>query len=184
MEIERDWGAAGKSPARPEFRGRQNSLRHVKDSTEVLRQRSTKRAGKDAVSDANAATREGRHFTVANVGNNGKIYLRCVVTAPVQRLGRARPSGAQMDRMRSLICDSGSDQQSGRPTRSLRRHRSRSPRPPRGRVIRSRRTAKARRTSNYGMANGRIRNIRGRPHAVGGGTRPTGGTGDRHLDPP
>lgn len=60
------------------IRGRQNSLRHVKNSTEVLRQRSTKRTAKDSGSDVNAAAREGRQFTVANVGNNGKIYLRSV----------------------------------------------------------------------------------------------------------
>lgn len=60
------------------IRGRQNSLRHVKNSTEVLRQRSTKRTAKENGSDLNAAAREGRQFTVANVGNNGKIYLRSV----------------------------------------------------------------------------------------------------------
>ena len=59
-----------------ETRGRQNSLRHVKNSTEVLRQRSTKRVVKETALDANAAAREGRQFTVASVGNNGKIYLR------------------------------------------------------------------------------------------------------------
>lgn len=61
-----------------ETRGRQNSLRHVKNSTEVLRQRSTKRVVKETALDANAAAREGRQFTVASVGNNGKIYLRYV----------------------------------------------------------------------------------------------------------
>lgn len=59
-----------------ENRGRKNSLRHVKNSTEVLRQQSTKRAAKESVVDANTAAREGRQFTVASVGNNGKIYLR------------------------------------------------------------------------------------------------------------
>ena len=66
-----------RSPPRARSRGRQNSLKHVKNSNEVLRQRSLKRINKDAV-DANAGTREGRSFAVANVGNNGKIYLRYV----------------------------------------------------------------------------------------------------------
>ncbi|KAL8696298.1 MAG: hypothetical protein Q9224_002867 [Gallowayella concinna] len=57
-------------------RGRRPSLRNVKDSTEVLRQKSAKRADQDFLSDNTSAAREGRQFTVANVGNNGKIYLR------------------------------------------------------------------------------------------------------------
>ncbi|KAL8872097.1 MAG: hypothetical protein Q9174_002213 [Haloplaca sp. 1 TL-2023] len=57
-------------------RGRQPSLRHVKDSTEVLRQRSTKKANPDNASESTPEGRAGRQFTVANVGNNGKIYLR------------------------------------------------------------------------------------------------------------
>lgn len=66
-----------KTAEAPEMRGRQTSLRHVKNSTEVLRQRSTKRAAKDsAVMDGTSGAREGRQFMVANVGNNGRIYLR------------------------------------------------------------------------------------------------------------
>lgn len=65
-----------KSTEKLEGRGRQISLRYVKNSTEVLRQRSAKRAGKDAGVDGTSGAREGRQFTVANVGNNGKIYLR------------------------------------------------------------------------------------------------------------
>lgn len=65
-----------KSTEKLEGRGRQISLRYVKHSTEVLRQRSAKRAGKDAGGDGTSGAREGRQFTVANVGNNGKIYLR------------------------------------------------------------------------------------------------------------
>ncbi|KAL9129346.1 MAG: hypothetical protein Q9217_002184 [Psora testacea] len=65
-----------RSSERARSRGRQNSLRHVKNSTEVLRQRSLKRGNKDVALDKNTVTREGRQFTVANVGNNGKIYLR------------------------------------------------------------------------------------------------------------
>lgn len=65
-----------KSTEKLEGRGRQISLRYVKNSTEVLRQRSAKRAGKDTGVDGTSGAREGRQFTVANVGNNGKIYLR------------------------------------------------------------------------------------------------------------
>lgn len=57
-------------------RGRQPSLRHVKNSTEVLRQRSARRATQAPAVDSISGGREGRQFTVANVGNNGKIYLR------------------------------------------------------------------------------------------------------------
>ena len=65
-----------KSSEHQEVRGRRNSLRHVKNSTEMLRQRSAKRAAKEGGSEATSGPREGRQFTVANVGNNGKIYLR------------------------------------------------------------------------------------------------------------
>ncbi|KAL9607330.1 MAG: hypothetical protein Q9167_007748 [Letrouitia subvulpina] len=71
-------------------RGRQPSLRHVKNSTEVLRQRSQRRANQDVTSDGNSDGRKGRHFTVANVGNNGKIYLR-PTTKPVHHKPQASP---------------------------------------------------------------------------------------------
>ncbi|KAL8731144.1 MAG: hypothetical protein Q9181_004403 [Wetmoreana brouardii] len=71
-------------------RGRQPSLRHVKNSTEVLRQRSTKRANQDTGSDGLSGGREGRQFTVANVGNNGKIYLR-----PVAKPTNQQPQTSQ-----------------------------------------------------------------------------------------
>lgn len=74
--LEKDMDSGGKSSEHSRSRGRQSSLRHVKNSTEVLRQRSLKRGNKGVGTDANAVTREGRQFTVANVGNNGKIYLR------------------------------------------------------------------------------------------------------------
>ena len=59
-------------------RGRQNSLRRVKNSTDVLRKRSLQRSQKDITPDGSSGGREGRQFTVANVGNNGIIYLRFV----------------------------------------------------------------------------------------------------------
>ena len=65
-----------KSSENTRIRGRQNSLQRTKDSTDVPRQRSLLRDGKGGVVDSNLTTREGRQFTVANVGNNGKIYLR------------------------------------------------------------------------------------------------------------
>lgn len=61
---------------KPHTRGRQNSLRHVKNSKEVLRQRSANRGIKDIAPEALSGGREGQQFTVANVGNNGRIYLR------------------------------------------------------------------------------------------------------------
>ena len=75
-ETERTNIVKKKSSERISGRGRQNSLRHVKNSTEVLRQRSRRRAAKDLVLEATSGAREGRQFTVANVGNNGMIYLR------------------------------------------------------------------------------------------------------------
>ena len=64
-----------RSSERIKNRHRQNSLKRVKNSNEVLRQRSTKKVTKDSLDPA-TSTREPRHFTVANVGDNGKIYLR------------------------------------------------------------------------------------------------------------
>lgn len=56
-------------------RTRNNSLRHVKNSKELLRERSIKRnIGHSA--DALATSKEGRNFTVGNVGTGGLIYLR------------------------------------------------------------------------------------------------------------
>lgn len=58
-------------------RHRTNSLRNVKNSNEVLRQRSIQKVSKEAgETDKNISMREGRHFTVTSVGNNGKLYLR------------------------------------------------------------------------------------------------------------
>lgn len=57
---------------------RQNSLRHVKNSTEVLRQRSAQSGGGNITPDGGSGGRAGRQFTVGNVGNNGIIYLRYV----------------------------------------------------------------------------------------------------------
>ncbi|KAL8709464.1 MAG: hypothetical protein Q9220_005847 [cf. Caloplaca sp. 1 TL-2023] len=61
---------------RSQSRGRQPSLRHVKNSTDILRQKSAKGVNQDSGGDPGSGGRAGRQFTVANVGNNGKIYLR------------------------------------------------------------------------------------------------------------
>lgn len=104
IDVEREKGGPGKAPAKLELRGRQNSLRHVKDSTEMLRQRPTRRAVKDGISDANAGMREGRHFTVANVGNNGNIYLKCVSKLSASALLCTRRNAGGDCWMNSLIC--------------------------------------------------------------------------------
>lgn len=57
-------------------RARTNSLRHVKNSTEMLKQKSLRRKQDDSILDSSATLKGGRHFTVGNVGNNGRIYLR------------------------------------------------------------------------------------------------------------
>ena len=74
-------GLGRKPSEKTTLRGRQNSLRRVKDSTDMLRERSLHRtqSKKDAPTETPAVGREGRQFTVANVGNNGMIYLRSVV---------------------------------------------------------------------------------------------------------
>lgn len=53
------------------------SLLRVKDSHEILRKRSFKRLDtSQAPRDAAVGAREPNHFTVGNVGQNGKIFLR------------------------------------------------------------------------------------------------------------
>ncbi|MFL5662487.1 MAG: hypothetical protein ACJ8BW_14225 [Ktedonobacteraceae bacterium] len=56
-------------------RTRNNSLRHAKNSKELLRERSIKRNGVRGI-DAHSASKEGRNFTVGRVGTGGLIYLR------------------------------------------------------------------------------------------------------------
>ncbi|KIX03455.1 uncharacterized protein Z518_07007 [Rhinocladiella mackenziei CBS 650.93] len=54
---------------------RSNSLRRAKNSTEVLRQRSAKSSKKAQPLETVPDTREGRNFTVGNVGTGGVLYL-------------------------------------------------------------------------------------------------------------
>lgn len=184
LDVEREREGLGKAPVKLELRGRQNSLRHVKDSTEMLRQRPTRQAGKDGILDANTGMREGQHFTVANVGNNGKIYLRCVSKPTTSALQFTRRTAGDIvwDNFANLLC--GPDQQSGRPTESLRCHRLHSPRPPRLIPSRAKRTTEAPPTINSAMGNGRILKILVHRRAIGV-NNPRGGGMDSpipHLD--
>lgn len=70
------------------------SLLRVKSSHEALRKRSFKRLDALAASrDGPAATREPNHFTVGNVGQNGKIFLR--YDPPPNCLERVKTWGSQ-----------------------------------------------------------------------------------------
>ncbi|MCJ1390375.1 Guanine nucleotide exchange factor lte1 [Xylographa bjoerkii] len=82
-------GLRGKSSEKVDVQGRQNSLRRVKNSTDMLRERSLhrQRSKKDTTAEATSGGREGRQFTVGNVGNNGMIYLR-----PVKRSTQQNPT--------------------------------------------------------------------------------------------
>ena len=57
-------------------RRRTNSLRNVKNSTEVLRQRSLKAPAAQNRPGAASIIKEGKQFTVGNVGTGGFIYLK------------------------------------------------------------------------------------------------------------
>lgn len=54
---------------------RSNSLRRVKNSTELLRQRSTNDSKKNSKVENAIDVRAGRNFTVGNVGTGGILYL-------------------------------------------------------------------------------------------------------------
>ncbi|PLB38518.1 mitotic regulator LTE1 [Aspergillus candidus] len=71
------------------------SILRVKDSHELLRKRSFKRpdilrhpprdgAAATAAAPATAPTKERHHFTVGNVGQNGKIFLRPIQNLPLR----------------------------------------------------------------------------------------------------
>ncbi|MCJ1477381.1 Guanine nucleotide exchange factor lte1 [Lambiella insularis] len=79
-------GVRRKSFEKVPNRERQSSLRRVKDSTDVLRERSShrQRVKNDSPFDGIPGGREGRQFTVGNVGTNGMIYLRPVNKRPPQ----------------------------------------------------------------------------------------------------
>ena len=72
-------GDRRKSDKVTRLRARQNSLRRVKDSTDMLRERSIRsqesRKGTDLNNNTPTRDAKAKKFTVANVGNNGKIYL-------------------------------------------------------------------------------------------------------------
>ncbi|KAK4941254.1 Guanine nucleotide exchange factor lte1 [Elasticomyces elasticus] len=55
---------------------RSNSLKRVKNSTEVLRQRSIRSSKKTKGPETASDNRAGRNFTVGNVGTGGLLYLK------------------------------------------------------------------------------------------------------------
>ena len=57
-----------------------NTLRRVKNSKEVLRDRTTRSRTAVSGPDILATLKEGRNFTVGNVGTGGIIYLRSIET--------------------------------------------------------------------------------------------------------
>ena len=63
-------------PPRGPAQARTKSLRRVKNSKEALALPLALPKEADVTPDPLATGREPRHFTVGNVGNNGKIYLR------------------------------------------------------------------------------------------------------------
>lgn len=72
--------AAKRSVGRRTAKDRANSLLRGRNSSDVLRQRSLKRSNaQEAAPEAFTVGREAKHFTVGNVGNNGRMYLRYVV---------------------------------------------------------------------------------------------------------
>jgi hypothetical protein len=64
---------------------RKNSLRRVKNSTEVLRQRSTRAQHGVKPSDGTSTSKEARNFTVGSVGTGGKLYLRYAISQPTKK---------------------------------------------------------------------------------------------------
>lgn len=65
-----------RNPPRGAERVRTKSLRRVKNSKEALAHPFRLPKEADVTPDSAGTGREPRHFTVGNVGNNGKIYLR------------------------------------------------------------------------------------------------------------
>lgn len=65
------------SPSMARRREKQDSLRH-RNSIELIHRRKNSGGGiqQQASDSISAGGREGKKFTVGNVGNNGKIYLR------------------------------------------------------------------------------------------------------------
>ena len=55
---------------------RQRSIRRTKGSVEDLASRAKSQESKRISPDTGSLGRGGRQFTVGNVGNNGRIYLR------------------------------------------------------------------------------------------------------------
>lgn len=80
-----------RDPPRGAERVRTKSLRRAKNSQEALAHPLGHPKEVDVTSDGFGIGREPRHFTVGNVGNNGKIYLRY---APVIRVDNGKGNNA------------------------------------------------------------------------------------------
>ncbi|KAI9784398.1 MAG: Guanine nucleotide exchange factor lte1 [Peltula sp. TS41687] len=79
------------SPSGSRRREKQNSLRH-RNSIELTHKRKNSSGRIQQTSDSTpAGGREGRQFTVGNVGNNGKIYLRPVIRRAQESSQSPRP---------------------------------------------------------------------------------------------
>lgn len=63
-------------PGQRAGRLRTNSLRRANNSNELIRQGTASESPSSEGMGSRSDGREGRYFTVGNVGNNGKIYLR------------------------------------------------------------------------------------------------------------
>lgn len=73
--VPRDKVTGGFSPDLSNKRRKPDGMRHAND-VEPRARGLTAEVRVDITPDGGSAGREGRQFTVANVGNNGRIYLR------------------------------------------------------------------------------------------------------------
>ncbi|KAL1998869.1 hypothetical protein VTN02DRAFT_5453 [Thermoascus thermophilus] len=93
--------AAKRSGGRRTAKDGANSLLRGRNSSVVLRQRSLKRSNaQEGAPKAFTGGREAKHFTVGNVGNNGRMYLRPMVrvthSSPVSHSPIAPPTGTHL----------------------------------------------------------------------------------------
>lgn len=84
LPVPRSKTAEGRSPVAPKKRPVQEGLQPENDVNRWTK-REVEDGKPDIAPDGGSAGREGRHFTVANVGNNGKIYLRPTIRPANQR---------------------------------------------------------------------------------------------------
>ncbi|KAI9801456.1 MAG: Guanine nucleotide exchange factor lte1 [Piccolia ochrophora] len=116
-----------KAPPSARRHERKSSLRHA-NSVELLQKKRIPGSGPQMGQEAGIGGREGRQFTVANVGNNGRIFLKPTVRPAQQRhqpptpafpqlasSGRRGPSSSSSV---APILSSSALQQANRPRRS------------------------------------------------------------------